>query len=52
MLSGKKTYLAAAALAVFAITGLVTGNLTADQAIAVFLNALAVAGLRSAISKQ
>lgn len=49
MLQGYKSYIAAAGLFLFAVYGLVTGNLETDQGITLILNALAVFGIRSAI---
>lgn len=51
-LKGKKTYLVALALIVFAITGVITGNLTADQAFVLVLNGLGLGALRSGVSKS
>ena len=51
-ISGYKTYLAAFAIFAFACIGLYAGRLTGTEATALILNALAVAGLRSAISEQ
>lgn len=48
-LKGYKAYAAAAGLFLFAAYGLTTGHLTADQAIPLMLNALAVFGLRNAL---
>jgi hypothetical protein len=51
-LDGKKTYIVAALLIVFAVTGVLTGNLTADEAFVLVLNGLGLGALRSGISKQ
>ena len=50
-LKGKKTYLVALALVVFAITGVATGNLTTEQAVALVLNGLGLGALRAGVSK-
>lgn len=50
-LDGKKSYLVAIALVVYALTGIYTGQMTSDQAIQVILNGLGLGALRSAISK-
>lgn len=47
--NGYKTYIAAGLLAVFAISGFLTGYLEADRAIQIALEAAAIAGLRHAI---
>lgn len=52
MLSGYKTYLAAAGLFLFAVSGLYTGNLSAVEAWPLILQAAAIAGLRSGVAKS
>lgn len=51
-LSGKKTYLVSFALVVFAVTGVITGNLTSDQAVALVLNGLGLGALRAGVQKN
>jgi O-acetyl-ADP-ribose deacetylase (regulator of RNase III) len=51
-LKGKKTYLLLAALVVHAVTGVVTGNLTPEQALAMILASGALASLRHALSRM
>lgn len=48
-LKGYKTYIVAAALVIFGITGVVTGQLTTEQAITIILNGLGLGALRNAI---
>ena len=50
-LDGKKTYIVAACLVIFAITGVVTGNLTFDQAFVIVMNGLGLGSLRAGINK-
>ena len=50
-LSGKKTYLAAGVMALYALIGILTGWITWEQAVQLFLNAAGLIGLRSAIRK-
>ncbi len=49
-LSGKKSYIVAAALIIYAVTGVFTGNLSQDAAITLVLNGLGLGALRNAIS--
>lgn len=49
ILKGYKTYIAAAALFLFAAYGLAAKHLSADQAIPLMLQALTAAGLRNAL---
>lgn len=51
LLDGKKTYLVGATLVVFAVSGVVTGNLTTEQAFFVVLNGLGFSSLRASVSK-
>jgi hypothetical protein len=50
-LQGKKTYIVAAALVVYAVAGVYTGQLTQDAAITLVLNGLGLGALRAGISK-
>ena len=51
MIDGYKTYLVAAATAVYGIAGLIIGQLDINQTVQFVLTALGLAGLRSGISK-
>lgn len=51
MLSGKKTYLASAALALFAVLGFFTGQLDQAKAIELLIESGALAALRAGIAK-
>jgi|GEM_PF-6508432 len=51
MINGHKTYFAAFLLAVFALSGLATGNLETIEVGRFLCEALAIAGLRHGISK-
>lgn len=51
LLSGKKTFLIAGAMALYALVGALAGWITWEQATQLILNAAALAGLRSAIRK-
>ncbi len=48
---GKKTYLAAAGLALFALLGLALGQHSPDEAFKLLLEAASIASLRHAVSK-
>lgn len=50
-LEGKKSYIVAIALVVYAVTGVYTGNLSQDQAVTLVLNGLGLGALRAAIAK-
>lgn len=50
LLKGKKTYISAALLALFALYGWAKGVFTADQAMVYLAQAAATAGLRNAAS--
>jgi len=50
MLSGSKTYLAAFGLALTALGGYLHGDLTASEALVVFLNGGGLASVRAALS--
>lgn len=50
LLSGKKTYVAAGLLVLYAVLGLVTGKLEDVQSVGIILEALAIAGLRAGIA--
>lgn len=52
MLKGKKTYLVAGVMFMYAISGLILGHLTSDQAFQVIMAALATAGIRHGITTQ
>lgn len=52
LLEGKKTYIVAALLVVFAGIGVYTHQLTADQAVVIVLNGLGLGALRSGINKS
>lgn len=52
LLEGKKTYIVAALLVVFAGIGVYTHQLTADQAVVIVLNGLGLGTLRSGINKS
>ena len=47
---GKKTYLIALALVVYAVAGVVTGNLSWHEAVVVVLNGLGLGSVRAAIN--
>ncbi len=49
-LSGKKTYIVAVALVIYAVAGVYTGQLSQDAAIQLVLNGLGLGALRNAIS--
>jgi hypothetical protein len=49
MSTGWKTYAVAAALALYALGGLISGELDANHAFELVLEALALAGLRNAV---
>jgi hypothetical protein len=51
-LSGKKTYLITLAAVVYAITGVISGNFTNDQAFEIVFAALGLGSLRAGISKK
>ena len=50
-IDGYKTYLTAAAIAVYAIAGVVLGLHSQDRVIELFLQAFALVGLRHGVSK-
>ena len=50
MFNGYKTYVAAGAMFVFALYGLITNKLDQNQAIEMILEAAAIVGLRNAVS--
>jgi hypothetical protein len=52
MLKGKKTYIVSIALILFGVAGVVTGNLTTEQAIYVVLNGLGFGAVRNALPKS
>jgi len=52
MLVGKKTYIVAALMVIFAVIGLYLGKLDGAQSIQLILEAAAISGLRSAISSN
>ena len=52
MLNGKKTFIVAGLMAVFAIIGLALDLMPAEQAGALFLEALAIAGIREALRNK
>ena len=49
LLSGKKTYIVAIALVVYAVAGVVSGQMTQDAAVQLVLNGLGLGALRSAV---
>lgn len=51
-LQGKKTYLVALALVVYAVAGTISGQITADQAVYVVLNGLGLGALRAGVGKN
>ena len=50
-LQGKKTYIVSIAFVLFGITGVITGNLTQEQAFTLVLNGLGFGALRAGVSK-
>lgn len=48
-LAGKKTYIVAAVTIVYAVAGLIIGQVSQEAAIALILGSLAVSGLRNAV---
>ena len=52
MLNGYKSYIAATGLLLFAVYGFITGHLTQDVTIPLIFNALAVFGIRNAITNS
>lgn len=48
-LEGKKTYIVAIAFVVYGIAGVITGQLTSDQAFALVLNGLGFGAVRNSI---
>lgn len=50
-LQGKKTYIVALALVIYAVVGVYTGQLSQDQAITLVLNGLGLSALRAGVSK-
>lgn len=52
MLSGYKTYLVCAVAVLYAVFGVLSGNLDMNAAVQIVLTALAAAGLRHGISTQ
>lgn len=52
MTEGKKAYTVAILLAVFAITGFLTGNLEPARVVELVLEALGIAVIRHAISRK
>jgi len=48
-LQGKKTYIVAAALVVYAVSGVVTGHMTGQEALLVVLNGLGLGALRAGV---
>lgn len=51
MVNGNKTFIAAGLLGAFAVIGGLIGQLEPEQAVALILEALAIAGLRHSIKK-
>ena len=51
ILDGKKTYVVAIALVVFAVSGVISGNMTSEQAITLVLNGLGLGSLRASVGK-
>lgn len=51
-LAGKKTYIVAVALVIYAIAGVYSGQLSQDAAVTLFLNSLGLGSLRSAIGTK
>lgn len=49
-INGKKTYIVAACIVVYAVTGFITGNLDLNAAFMVVANGLGLATLRHGIS--
>ena len=52
MFAGKKTFLVAAAIAIYAVLGYFLGRLEADVAWRTLLEAAAIAGLRDAMRRR
>lgn len=50
MFAGSKTYIVCAVAIIYAVAGLYSGNLDANQAIMVILTALGAAGMRKGIA--
>lgn len=50
-LKGKKTYIVAAGMVLYAILGIVLGQITPDQGVLLILQGLGFAGLRHGIKK-
>lgn len=50
VLAGKKTYIVAVALVIYAIAGVVSGQLTQPDAVTLVLNGLGLGALRSALN--
>jgi len=50
-LQGKKTYIVACALVVYALLGVYTGQLSQPEAIALVFNGLGLGALRAGVSK-
>lgn len=51
MLSGKKTYVVAAVLVVYAVTGFLSGHMGAEEAVRTILEGLGLGFLRAGVSK-
>jgi hypothetical protein len=51
-MAGKKTYIAAAAMAIYAVVGCVFGIHSSDTMIQLLLNAAGIAGLRHGITND
>ena len=51
-LAGKKSYIVAVALVVYAVAGVYSGQLTQDAAVTLVLNGLGLGALRSAIGTK
>lgn len=52
LIQGKKTYIISVLMIVFAISGLVTGQIDNEQAIALILNALGLSALRAGVASK
>jgi hypothetical protein len=50
-LQGKKTYVVAIALVIYAVAGVYTGQLSQPEAVTLVLNGLGLGALRAGISK-
>ena len=52
LLSGKKSYLVSLGLIVFGVSGVISHNMTSEQAITLVLNGLGLGSIRAGIAKK